>query len=333
MFYSIFGLRIQSDLEIPGLVPFPAAHKADVQVWLGWQSFPVTLISDWKNFYSSPHIDRNGHATLTVCKGGNDEFYRFSYGDGTQFAVDAAGTAIWAEWPASSSLEDTATYLLGPILGFVLRLRGVICLHASALIVNHEVIALLGPAGAGKSTAAAEFARLGYPVMSDDVVPLHFGSDGVIAQPGYPMLRLWPNAVESLYGAPDALPRLTPNWEKCYLDLNRGYRFQDQPQPLGAIYVLKERSTDSKAPFLDWVSPREGLIELIKNTYNNYALEKSMRAREFEVLGSLIRQIEIRRVVPHADPRYLSKMCELILIDFENSSSARSRAHTELRPE
>ncbi len=36
--------------------------------------------------------------------------------------------------------------LLGLILGFVLRLRGVTCLHASAIAVRDRAIALLGPA-------------------------------------------------------------------------------------------------------------------------------------------------------------------------------------------
>jgi dephospho-CoA kinase len=51
-------------------------------------------------------------------------------------------------------------------------LRGVVCLHASAVAIGDEAIALLGPAGSGKSTTAAAFAERGYSVLAEDVVTL-----------------------------------------------------------------------------------------------------------------------------------------------------------------
>ena len=42
-------------------------------------------------------------------------------------------------------------------MGFVMLLRGIVCLHASAIAIDDEAIALLGPAGSGKSTTAAAF--------------------------------------------------------------------------------------------------------------------------------------------------------------------------------
>ena len=49
-------------------------------------------------------------------------------------------------------------------------------------------------------------------------------------------------SVATLYGSTDALPALTPTWEKCCLDLTRAdYQFQEQPTPLAAVYALGER--------------------------------------------------------------------------------------------
>ena len=130
-------------------------------------------------------------------------------------------------WPDSSTLEDAATYLLGPVLGFVLRLRGITCLHASAVAVGDRAIALMGPANAGKSTTAAGFSRMGFPVLADDIVALSEPDEILRVQPAYPQLRLWPESAAFLYGSADALPRLTPTWDKRALDLTQnGCRFQ-----------------------------------------------------------------------------------------------------------
>ncbi|MBA3757231.1 MAG: hypothetical protein H0X02_13890 [Nitrosomonas sp.] len=224
------------------------------------------------------------------------------------------------------TLEDTATYLLGPVLGFILRLRGHTCLHASAIAVGDAAIALLGPAGAGKSTTAAAFAKANYPVLSDDVVALSHEGDEFLVQPAYPRLRLWPNSVNTLYGSVDALPRLTPSWDKRYLDLTLdGYQFHQQPLPLRAIYILQERTKDP-APFVEAVPPGIGLISLVGNTYSTHLLDKTMRANEFRSLDRLLASVPLRQVTPHADPTYLTDLCDTILRDYQ---ALKYRAHDQ----
>jgi hypothetical protein len=267
--------------------------------------------------YIAPLRDPKGHPTLAVWEAGGGRFFRLRYADGTEFLVSRSGARVWGTWPDPLTLDDTAIYVLGPILGFVLRLRGAVCLHASAVALAGRAVALVGQAGAGKSTTAAAFARRGVPVVSDDVVPLDDRGASLWAQPGHPRLRLWSDSAQILFGAPDALPRLTPNWEKLYLDLGGGdLAFHDRPLPLGAVYVLRVRSRDTGAPFVEPLSPHEGLVELVRNTYGNYLLDRAMRAREFELFAKLVRCVPVRRVVAHEDPARLPALCQAILEDF-----------------
>jgi len=208
-------------------------------------------------------------------------------------------------------------------MGFVLRLRGITCLHASAVAVGGRAIALLGPAGAGKSTTAAAFARLGHFTLSDDIVALEDRGDAFLAQPGHPRLCLWPESVRALYGSADALPRLVPAgginaWcDKRYLDLlGHQSRFQPRPLPLAAVYILGERTADPAAPYVEAVPTQMGFIELVANTYMNYLPDTAARAREFEVLGRVMAGVPVRRVSPHQDPAFLPELCEAILADF-----------------
>src|SRR5207245_7692556 len=97
-------------------------------------------------------------------------FVRLAYEDGTQFWLDGKRENIWATWPPASCIENAASYLLGPILGLVLRLRGVTCLHASAVAFGDRSVAFVGQTGAGKSTTAAAFARPACGVISDALV-------------------------------------------------------------------------------------------------------------------------------------------------------------------
>ena len=266
-------------------------------------------------WFAGPNLDEHGNPTRVVWLLG-DSHFRYLYADGTEFVVDRAGTEVWARWTEDLSLEDTATYLLGPILGFLLRLRGLICLHASAVVVGGSVIGLLGPAGAGKSTTAASFADLGYSVASDDVLALIDRGDHFLVQPAYPRIRLWPESVSALYGAADRLPLLTPTWEKRYLDLTaEGYSFQREPLPLAGIYWLGERRDDASAPSVEPTPASAGMVALVGNSYGNYMLDREMRSREFEVLTRLLTHIPLRRVMPHADIKRLPELCRLILED------------------
>ncbi|HEY9300450.1 MAG TPA: hypothetical protein VIQ31_29620, partial [Phormidium sp.] len=317
---SAFGMYLHSNCPIPGLVPSINIQEADLQIWLD-------LMPPWLNqtglpasqkWYVSDSKSQDGLPVLTVEQLVDGAYLQLTYYDRTKFIINQAGTEIWATWPDTLTLEDTATYLLGPILGFVLRRRGVVCLHASAVAIGDESIAIVGAAGAGKSTTAAAFAKAGFPVLSDDVLPLWDQKQKFLVQPAYPRVRLWPSSVIALYGEVDALPCLTPNWDKRYLDLTKdGYEFQQQALPLGGIYILGDRTTSPAAPFLEALPSHSGLISLISNTYANNLLDKKMRAAEFDLLSRVVAKVPLRRVTPHTDSERISKLCDVILEDFQ----------------
>lgn len=324
---SVYGLGLRLNLPVGALLTLPVSSKVDVHVWLGFMPswFRESCDVQQQIWYLDAETDQNRQPLLTVWKMSGGSYFRLLYGDGTQFIVDQLGTQVWATWAKTATIEDTATYLLGPVLGFVLRLRGITCLHASAVAIGNQAIILLGSAGAGKSTTAAAFAKLGYPLLSDDVIALSDNGNEFLVQPAYPRVRLWPESVNALFGSRDALPRLTPTWDKRYLDLaEENYKFQQQPLRLAAIYILSERSDDSHAPFIEEVSARSNLISLIGNTYTNYLLDKTARAIEFDLLNRLLSGVPLRRVTAHTDAKRLPSLCRVITEDFQTFCDSRS---------
>ena len=312
---SIYGLGISANKPIPG-VPSSAVSSIDLSISLGalpvWVRELETQQSELS--YTAEYTDTSGQPVLQVFRLSGGKYHYFRYADHTEFVVDHTGSEIWADWSPPLTIEDTATYLLGPVMGFVMLLRGIISLHASAIAVDAEAVALVGPAGSGKSTTAAAFSTQGFNVLADDVVTLDDRTDHFWVRPAYPCIRLWPASVKTLYGTESHLPRLTPNWDKCYLDLTA--RFPTKPVSLSAVYLFGERRDETEAPFVQALDRTDALLSLIANTYTNYLIDKRMQARQFDLLTRVMANVPVRRVFPHSDPSRLQQLCDCILDDF-----------------
>ena len=312
----IYGVGLAVDVPIAGLKGTRTAERIDVSLSLASLSKDVSdaLARPSEEFYASRDRDADAAPSVRVSKLAGGAYYRIAYDDGTRIVVDAPGEHIWAITPDGATVEDTATYLLGPGLGFTLRLRGVTCLHASAVVIDGAAVAFVGAAGAGKSTLAASFALRGHAVLTDDVAALVDGGDSFGVEPAYPRVRLWPDSVAALFGDARALPRITPTWEKRYLDLNDPkYRFQAEPLPLAAIYLLRPGADAAGcAP----VAPRAALMSLVAETYTTRFMRGALRAREFEVLGRLVEKVPLRQLSIPPDLHHVAEACERVVADF-----------------
>jgi hypothetical protein len=275
--------------------------------------------------YASSDADKSGAPAVRVWEVTNGNALQLVYFDGVQFWLDRAGTNIWAFWPDTSSLENVATYLVGPILGLLLRLRGITCLHASAVASGDRAVAFVGSEGAGKSTTAAALARRGYPVLSDDVVTLVERGGAFHVMPAYPYLCLWPDSVEKIEGSREAFSRFTPEWDKRCLPLGSpDARFEDRALPLGAIYVFGDRKTDPALP-IEALSAQDAFITLVANTFATNLLDSAMRAAEFAVLARLVSTVPIRRLYRSNTVLRLDQLCQLIGDDLRREIPEQSR--------
>ena len=317
--YSVFGLTLCSSGAIPGLNPAPPyARVPDVQLHL--RSTPAnTVIGPTlpeSLIYESAYTDSCGAPALRIWRDEVTGLLHLAYFDGVQFWMDQDGTEVWVLWPDQSSLEDAATYLLGPVLGLLLRYRGVTCLHASAVIIGDSAVAFVGSEGAGKSTTAAAFSRSGCAVLSDDVVALIERQDEFRVAPAYPHICLWPDSVEILYGSSDALPRLSPNWEKRRLALgNTGEQFEEIARALRAIYVLEDHRGEP-GPYIESIPVQAAFFALVANSYATNILDSKMRANEFKTFSKLVSHVPIRKLFTSKGDLSPDGLCQVVRQDF-----------------
>jgi hypothetical protein len=320
--YRVYGLVVDCSASIEGLFALmSSAPSLDLRFESG---HPPDWVTQAKNLPGRirlhlPNCEKMAQATFILTEHGDAKFFHFAYSDGAQFVIDGESRRVWGAVEPPLTSEDLATYFLGPIMGFLLRQRHITSLHASAVNITGQAVAFCGDAGYGKSTTAAALALHGIPVLSEDIVPLREANRQFHAIPGYPRVNLWPDSVAKLLGSPDALPQLTPVWEKRYLALD-GQRahFSSHELPLGLIYLFSPRTPELTAPRLEDVRPRIALLELVQNTYMNWLLDRQQRAVEFDTLARLVRSVPIRRIIPSTDPQKINLLCDLILKDAED---------------
>lgn len=318
--YKFFGLTFSCNLPLPGIPPENSLPESvDVLLHLGsparHQDEPGQ--SSEELIYISEDTNDQGVPILRIWKTNPSGCVHLGYEDGTQFWLDHGLKNVWAAWPSNLPVENASSYLLGPVLGLLLRLKGTICLHASAVAIKNRVVAFAGPPGAGKSTTAAAFSRLGHSVLSDDITALEERDGSFRVQPAPPQVCLWPESVSMLYGAPGALPLLNPRWEKRRLAPgDREAGFEKDLLPLAAVYLIGARLPQGK-PFVKRMPAQSALLSLVADSYANKLLSRDLRAHEFQVLGRLATIVPIRQVHAVDGGDQLGELCQVILEDVD----------------
>ncbi|NTW03241.1 MAG: hypothetical protein HGA19_18525 [Oscillochloris sp.] len=242
---SAYGLRIRSELALPELGPAFAADAADVTIRFGIIDRPLLEVAP----------DSNG-----AFQPAPGEVY-FFYPVAGKFLV-RDGCEVVLEPIPDADPANLRFLILGVTMGIVLHQRGVLALHASAVVVDQGVVAFLGHSGEGKSTLAARMLRRGHTLLTDDILALDLGGAGLPhAWPGFPQLKLWPDTLRDLGDDPEALPQLLS------VSTKRAYRvsfgFALQPLRLRRIYVLGGGREIATTPLV----PQHAFQALVGNTY------------------------------------------------------------------
>lgn len=222
--YLAYGLKIQSALALPEFLPAVDAI-ADYDVTLN-------LISNSDLYFEVERaIERDRPWTLSVSRTEATAFIRnaglFEITAGQQIDIT----------PAPDVEEgELRLYVGGVIMAILLYQRNCLVLHASAVRIVDRVVAFLGVSGAGKSSIAVALEKAGYPIVTDDVLALHFIDGGVYAAPGYPQVKLTRESATTLGHDFDQLLPLHR------VETKLGYRLQSAfptaLMPLEALFFL-----------------------------------------------------------------------------------------------
>jgi hypothetical protein len=293
--YSIYGLRIQTEIACPGLPfdPHPDGNP-DVTIRL-LQPVPIVSESLEDGYYEV----RPGVFRLEIKGVG-----RYLVEDGSRISVEPV---------EGSSADEIRLFLLGSVIGALLYQRGLFPLHGSAVETRWGAMIFVGAQGVGKSTLAAQFHRRGYRLLSDDVCAVTTSSGALQVLPALAQFRLCADAYERLNSAQDASVQDAHfHVDKFVIPMNEGYC--PDPAPLKAIHVLANQ--EDGEPHFEVLRGFDRVERLLENLYRpQYLKGQETQSDLMRMAGQIAQNASIISVSRKRDPEMIDG-----LIDFLESA-------------
>jgi hypothetical protein len=274
--YSCFNFRLRSAIPLGELIPAEAEDDARpiVEVRLG--AVPE-------------HLPGAGEPRQGLQVAGDTA--TFTVAKTARYLVRAGGEIVVDPVPGGSE-RDMRLFLLGSALGILCHQRGLLPLHANAIVVDGGAVAFAGHSGAGKSTLAAHFQRAGYEVLCDDVCVLSFDEAGrPFAWPGLPRLKLWGDAAAAFGHDPAALDQAIEGLDKYHVPMDEAGAAR--PIPFRRLYLLSRTGIGEEGA----VTPlrgRDAMEAVMAQTYRGgYIPILGESERHFRQSAALLAHAEI----------------------------------------
>jgi hypothetical protein len=281
--YKGYNLYIASELEMPELIEIEG--KPDVIIRFGQVN------------------------CQTIKQSNNSDYLTGEMPDVGKFCLKK-GCEIIVEPLPKVDEGILRTVLLGPILCILLRQRGLLVLHASAVNIKGKAIAFVGGSGWGKSTLATAFHTQGYNVLCDDVMPIAMGRKQPLVFPAYPQFKVWKDAAISLGHDTKNLSPIFKDAPKLSYRFSKG--FQQTPLPLYRIYVLDKGNEHE----ITTINVQEAFVNLVRHSRTiDLPLHQSFAINHLKLSTELIKQVSFCRFIRKPALEDLPELVQMIVND------------------
>jgi hypothetical protein len=285
--YTAYNLGIHSEIGLPELPP--SHREADIVIRYGSAKIEAENYGE--------HQDA---IFATV-----DQVGAFFIRQGCEVVIDPV---------AAADAAHLRTMLLGPVFAILLRQRGLLVLHASAVKIGDQAVAFMGGSGWGKSTLVTAFHHRGATVLTDDVLALDLNYDHPLVLPAYPHFKLCPDAAES-FGNQAVLAPIFSGAGKLAYHFTEG--FQQTPLPLDRIYILGKGDRHAIVP----IAPQMVFMELVQHTRAMIHLtEEAFLTSHFQLCTQLLNTTPFSRFIRKPALADLPILMDLIEADVAQTS-------------
>jgi hypothetical protein len=299
--YSAFGLHIASQVRLPLAEVAPSGGDAAWSVvWANGLTPPATdgtLIAETR----CEETCHAGEVINRVHRGPSGTWIWSRDTGRYHVSTDARRVTVYPELDADE--RAVGLVLLGQIAIFVLHQLGYASLHASAVLLDGQAVAFVGPPGAGKSTMAGCFLRESATLLTDDVLPLDARPDGIYGLPGAPLMKVWSETATHTLGIDAELPDLTSLVTKKLLRLEGRFAFAMAPARVRAIYLLARydpQKSGQTSVTIRHLSQREAFPLLLAQSPRCEMLFARESARLLPLYARLMAQAPVRTLrIPH----------------------------------
>ncbi|HET8711637.1 MAG TPA: hypothetical protein VFM32_09685, partial [Spongiibacteraceae bacterium] len=199
-------------------------------------------------------------------------------------------------WPApGAATRDMEIFLFGPAWATLCHQRGLLPLHASAILTANGIAAIVGHSGAGKSTSAAWLTKMGYELVADDILPISYGAN---SRPGaWPYLRrfkLHRDVITELGWLP--IQPVGASFDKHKFFVSPIRSCDDQWRRLDRIYLIQNEMPGSQLQ-IEPLSGADAVAVLLDHTYRfDFIRDTRKCGAHLELCARLASQVEIYRI-------------------------------------
>jgi len=322
--YTVYGLTLFSNEPLPPLIPTTAEIAGvEIEFHTTEERMPG---AGAQLIHALPSVTPAGESTLQIWRlaPGAGYWFRSNIGDAwAEFHLAEDGRRVEVMQRAGGRRLDLLPPLYGLVLPRVMRLHGVTCLHASAVVVDNHVFAFTGPSETGKSTMLTALVQGGAEFFSDDLLPLVVCDDRIVTHGGFPQVGLWPDSIAGIFGGEVELPYLwqdspTRPDKRIYRPSAPQARYVANPRPLGGVYLLRPRTRSPEAGVqITAVSGRDAVTQLIPNTTGRALAGRAEQTADLASLARLVRTVPVRKVERPDDLSQIERVAGAILADIK----------------
>jgi len=301
--YQAFGLTIQSDMELPMLLPAKKYARSQVNIRKGRISSSglKSPVIKHLHYQSAP-----GQLWLKIPAIG-----RFLIKNGNEIRYQP---------DPKTDVFTVRLFLLGTCMGALLQQRELIVLHAMAVRHGDDAIVFASASGEGKTTLAAVMHKQGYEILTDDLCVI---DDNNLVQPGYPVLKLWRDCFRVMQIKPGTINRIRPGVEKYAYRMNEG--FCNTPLPIKSVYILHSWNQDD--PEMNAITGMQKLMPLQSNTYRLQYLEgQGLMKKNMGKLMKLAGKIDLKIVTRPQHDYKVSQLIDFIESDIKKGNKEKKNA-------
>ena len=302
--YQICGPVIASAFDVPEL---ESVREQAADWHVTWGEAVAAEPERWLQHFRLPD------GSVWLSSGWRAGGYLLRFPDLAEFEIMPSERTIHCRSINGTPAATVRHLLLDQVIPRLLRLRGLLALHAGAVRLPNGAAGFLGEAGQGKSTLVASFMRAGFALMADDCLGLTSAGDDSLALGSYPGLRLWSDVIGAVC---DPAPRLSPAAhysEKRRLGPSLDLDFCPGPVRLRRLYVLDVGDGDEAA--VERMDPQDAILELVKSTYRLGDESRADLGREFETVTRLVSHRLVRRLRVPQDLGRLAEAHAVVLAD------------------